>query len=100
VAGVAGIDRQPEYGDHPGVHHLLPPSVDLRAVVGSHLAPNDPFDPSAQTSTNAYRRVLEVWFPVTPSDTVIRDVLREQDYLYTLITVTPDSSHSPVSQPN
>jgi purine nucleosidase len=42
------------------VHHLLSPSVDIRAVIGSHLAPNDPFDPSTQTATNAYRRVLEV----------------------------------------
>ncbi|MBJ7600135.1 MAG: mannitol dehydrogenase [Candidatus Nephthysia bennettiae] len=29
---------------------------------------------------------------VTPYDTAIRDVLREQDYLYTLITVTPDGT--------
>jgi hypothetical protein len=42
------------------VHHLLSPSVDIRAVIGSHLAPGDPFDPSSQQATNAYRRVLEV----------------------------------------
>jgi hypothetical protein len=42
------------------VHHLLSPSVDVRAVIGSHLAPGDPFDPSTQQATNAYRRVLEV----------------------------------------
>ncbi|MET1005926.1 MAG: nucleoside hydrolase [Propionibacteriaceae bacterium] len=42
------------------VHHLLSPSVDLRAVVGSHLAPGDGFDSSDQTATNAYRRALEV----------------------------------------
>jgi hypothetical protein len=42
------------------VHHLLSPSVDIRAVIGSHLAPGDPFDPSAQQATNAYRRALEI----------------------------------------
>lgn len=42
------------------VHHLLSPSVDLRAVIGSHLAPGDPFDPSDQTATNAYERAVEV----------------------------------------
>lgn len=42
------------------VHHLLSPSVDVRAVIGSHLAPGDPFDPSTQQATNAYRRVGEV----------------------------------------
>jgi len=42
------------------VHHLLSPSVDLRAVVGSHLAPGDGFDSSDQTATNAYQRALEV----------------------------------------
>src|ERR687886_9475 len=42
------------------VHHLLSPSVDVRAVIGSHLAPGDPFDPSSQQATNAYRRALEV----------------------------------------
>src|SRR3954453_1061259 len=33
-------------------HLLLSPSVDVRAVIGSHLAPGDPFDPSDQTATN------------------------------------------------
>src|SRR5829696_4769025 len=42
------------------VHHLLSPSVDVRAAIGSHLAPGDPFDPSTQQATNAYRRILEV----------------------------------------
>ncbi len=42
------------------VHHLLSPSVDVRAVIGSHLAPGDPFDPSTQQAANAYREVLEV----------------------------------------
>ena len=42
------------------VHHLLSPSVDVRAVIGSHLAPGDPFDPSTQQATNAYRRASEI----------------------------------------
>jgi purine nucleosidase len=42
------------------VHHLLSPSVDVRAVIGSHLAPDGPFDPSTQQATNAHRRVREV----------------------------------------
>jgi purine nucleosidase len=42
------------------VHLLLSPSVDVRAVIGSHLAPGDPFDPSTQQATNAYRRAAEV----------------------------------------
>jgi purine nucleosidase len=51
-------------GDPDGLyqlaHHLLSPSVDLRAVIGSHLAPGDPFDASDQTATNAQHRALEV----------------------------------------
>jgi purine nucleosidase len=42
------------------VHHLLSPSVDIRAIVGSGLRAGDPFDPSNETATNAYRRALEV----------------------------------------
>jgi len=42
------------------VHHLLSPSVEVRAVIGSHLAPGDPFDSSDQTATNAQQRALEV----------------------------------------
>src|SRR3954468_10963993 len=42
------------------VHHLLSPSVDVRAVIGSHLAPGDPFDPSPEQATNAYRQVLQI----------------------------------------
>ncbi|HEU5267249.1 MAG TPA: nucleoside hydrolase, partial [Jatrophihabitans sp.] len=41
-------------------HLLLSPSVDVRAVIGSHLAPGDPFDPSTEQATNAYRRAVEV----------------------------------------
>jgi len=35
------------------VHHLLSPSVDIRVVIGSHLRPGDPFDPSDRTADNA-----------------------------------------------
>src|SRR4051795_7152471 len=42
------------------VHHLLSPSVDVRAVIGSHLAPGDPFAPSTEQATHAYQTVLEV----------------------------------------
>lgn len=41
-------------GDPDGVvqlaHHLLSPSVDVRAVVASHLAPGDVFDPSGRSA--------------------------------------------------
>jgi inosine-uridine nucleoside N-ribohydrolase len=44
-------------GDPDGLvqlaHHALSPSVDLRGVIGSHLAPGDPFDPSGRTAENA-----------------------------------------------
>jgi purine nucleosidase len=45
------------------VHHLLSPSVDVRGVIGSHLAPGDGFDPSDRTADNALgeiRTVLEL----------------------------------------
>lgn len=42
------------------VHLLLSPSIDVRAVIGSHLAPGDPFDSSTMQATNAYRRAHEV----------------------------------------
>lgn len=54
-------------GDPDGLfqlaHHLLSPSVELRAVIGSHLAPGDPFDPSGHSAArgaDAARRVLEL----------------------------------------
>ncbi len=54
-------------GDPDGLfqlaHHLLSPSVDVRAVIGSHLAVDDPFDPSGQSAANgaaAALRVLEL----------------------------------------
>ena len=44
-------------GDPDGLlqlaHHALSPSVDLRCVIGSHLAPDDPFDPSGRSAENA-----------------------------------------------
>lgn len=42
------------------VHHLLSPSVDIRALVGSHLAPGDPFEPSDHTADSAHQRILKV----------------------------------------
>jgi purine nucleosidase len=54
-------------GDPDGLvqlaHHVLSPSVEIRAIIGSHLKPGDPFDPSTQTADNAAvaaRRVLEL----------------------------------------
>src|SRR4051795_8063056 len=44
-------------GDPDGLvqlaHHALSRSVDLRLVIGSHLRPGDPFDPSDTTADNA-----------------------------------------------
>jgi purine nucleosidase len=44
-------------GDPDGLvqlaHHLLSPSVEIRAVIGSHLRAGDPFDPSGTTADNA-----------------------------------------------
>lgn len=52
-------------GDPDGLvqlaHHALSPSVDLRGVIGSHLSPGDPLDPSdvtADHAAEAARRVL------------------------------------------
>ncbi|HQY99443.1 MAG TPA: nucleoside hydrolase [Propionicimonas sp.] len=39
-------------------HHLLSPSVDIRGIVCSHLRPDDPFYPGAD-SADAARRVVE-----------------------------------------
>ncbi|MBO0985566.1 nucleoside hydrolase [Rathayibacter sp. SD072] len=54
-------------GDPDGLvqlaQHALSPSVELALVIGSHLRPGDPFDPSDRTSENAAdaaRRVLEL----------------------------------------
>jgi|SRR5687768_1784950 len=42
------------------VHHLLSPSVEIRAIIGSHLKPGDGFDPSKETAANAKRKIEEV----------------------------------------
>jgi inosine-uridine nucleoside N-ribohydrolase len=51
-------------GDPDGLlqlaHHLLSPSVDIRAVIGSAVRPDDPFDPSGVSADRARERVLEV----------------------------------------
>ena len=54
-------------GDPDGLfqlaHHALSPSVDLRAVISSHLAPGDPFDDTGRSAANgatAASRVLDL----------------------------------------
>jgi purine nucleosidase len=51
-------------GDPDGLvqlaHHALSPSVDLRLVIGSHLRPGDPFDPTDRTADNAAALAREV----------------------------------------
>lgn len=42
------------------VHHILSPSVEIRAIIGSHLKPGDGFDPSKETATNAKKKIEEV----------------------------------------
>src|SRR6478735_8025500 len=42
------------------VQHLLSPSVDIRAIVGSHLKPGDGFDPSKETALHAKQKIEEV----------------------------------------
>jgi inosine-uridine nucleoside N-ribohydrolase len=42
------------------VHHLLSPSVEIRAIIGSHLKPGDGFDPSKETAANAKKKIEEV----------------------------------------
>lgn len=42
------------------VHHLLSPSVEIRTVIASHLAPGDPFDPGPLTAANGADRVAEL----------------------------------------
>lgn len=44
-------------------HHLLSPGAEVRAVISSHLAPGDPFDPSAESAQHGVdrvRRMLDV----------------------------------------
>ncbi len=38
-------------------HHLLSPSVDLRAVISSHLRPGDPFDPGPHAARHGAERL-------------------------------------------
>jgi len=51
-------------GDPDGLvqlaHHALSPSVDLRLVIGSHLGPDDPFDPTGTTADNAAAVAREI----------------------------------------
>jgi purine nucleosidase len=54
-------------GDPDGLfqlaHHALSPSVELRAVISSHLAPGDPFDDTGRSAANgaaAASRVLDL----------------------------------------
>jgi hypothetical protein len=51
-------------GDPDGLfqlaHHALSPSVDLRLVIGSHLAPGDAWDDSGATADHAADRAREV----------------------------------------
>lgn len=42
------------------VHHVLSPSVEIRAIIGSHLKPGDGFDPSNETATHAKQKAEEV----------------------------------------
>lgn len=42
------------------VQHLLSPSVEIRAIIGSHLKAGDGFDPSKETATNAKKKAEEV----------------------------------------
>ncbi len=43
------------------VHHVLSPSVDIRAVICSHLRPGDPFDGGSDTAENAVRVATDVF---------------------------------------
>lgn len=42
------------------VHHLLSPSVEITAIICSHLSPGDPLDPGPHTAANAVRRLGEL----------------------------------------
>lgn len=41
-------------------HHLLSPSVEIRAIIGSHLREGDPFDYSGKTAAHGVARVQEL----------------------------------------
>lgn len=42
------------------VHLLLSPSVAVPAVIGSHLRPGDPFDPSENSADHAAEKADEI----------------------------------------
>jgi len=42
------------------VQHLLSPSVEIRAIVGSHLKKGDSFDSSKETALNAKKKIVEL----------------------------------------
>jgi purine nucleosidase len=42
------------------VQHLLSASVEIRAIIGSHLKAGDGFDPSKETAANAKKKIEEV----------------------------------------
>lgn len=42
------------------VHQILSPSAEIRGIIGSHLKPEDPFDPSSESATNAVKKVKEL----------------------------------------
>lgn len=71
------------------VHHLLSPSVEIRAVVASHLRDGDPFDPSPETAGNA-TRVVEDVFARMGLDSV--DVIRRGSDRPLADRVTPQPS--------
>ena len=42
------------------VHQILSPSAEIRGIIGSHLKPGDPFDPSSETAVNAAKKAKEL----------------------------------------
>jgi purine nucleosidase len=51
------------------VQHLLSPSVEIRAIIGSHLKAGDGLDPSKETATNAKKKIEEVLNIMNPGKT-------------------------------
>jgi purine nucleosidase len=43
------------------VHHVLSPSVEIRALICSHLSPGDPTDPGPNTAAHAVDRLRELF---------------------------------------
>lgn len=71
------------------VHHLLSPSVDIRLVVGSHLRPDDPFDPSPHSARNAVAVLHDVFDRMGLES---RDVIVQGADLALTSTTTPQES--------